>query len=56
MAFGLSGKLRLGMATKQGMPKFSRKDSGVVYKQPDKIVSPTSTKHPISGASKQSGK
>jgi hypothetical protein len=56
MAIGMSGKIRKGQATMQGMPKFSRKDVGVVYKDTDKVLPPMPAKHPIAGVSKQSNK
>lgn len=56
MAVGMSGKIRLGQATKEGNPKFSRKDGGVVYKNTDDVNPPMPPKRPISGVTKRSGK
>jgi hypothetical protein len=56
MALGLAGKLRLGQATKEGTPKFSKKDCGVVYENPEKVQSPMPAKRPIAGLTKRSGK
>jgi hypothetical protein len=56
MALGLAGKLRLGQSTKQGTPKFSKNDSGVIYKNPEGVKSPMPAKKPIAGLTKRSGK
>lgn len=49
-------KIRLGRATKQGQPLFSRTASAIVYKNTDKVLPPMPAKHPIPGASRQSSR
>jgi hypothetical protein len=56
MALGAAGKIRLGEATKQGDPIFSKKANGIIYKDTDKVQPPMPTKRPIKGVSRQSGK
>ncbi len=48
--------IRLGQATKNGDPIFSKSASGIVYKDTDKVQPPMPKKVPIKGASRQSGK
>ncbi len=54
MAVGIAGKIRLGQATREGKPIFSKNAEGIVYKDTDKVKPPMLAKHPISGLSKQS--
>lgn len=49
----MSNKIRLGKATRQGQPIFSRKASGIVYKDASKIGSPDLPKCPIPGVTRR---